>query len=108
MAKKRRRRERARRGGDDAAEIEQAGRGAPAGEPEWRLPSPLARIAGGVLAILTLVIAVVTITSAVSGDLAAADIGIRIVVGVLLIALAIGIAALSVAPAFVRALFVRS
>jgi hypothetical protein len=67
----------------------------------------MARIAGGALAVLTLVIAVGTVVSGLSDDLAPIDVGVRVLVGVLLVALAIAIAALSIAPAFVRGLIVR-
>jgi len=105
MAKRRKRRDRQREPQSDVVTPEPVDTAA---DPDWRLPSPPARVAGVALAILTLVIAVVTVTSSFSGDLAAIDAGVRLVVGLLLIALAIGIAALAIAPAFVRGLIVRS
>jgi hypothetical protein len=106
MARKRGRRERQRE--PRAESTEQAAAQPAMVEQDWRLPSPPARVAGGVLAIVTLVIAVVTVASSFSGDLAAVDMGARLLVGVLLIALAIVIAALAIVPAFVRGLIVRN
>jgi hypothetical protein len=106
MARKRKRRERQREPRPESTE--QAAAHAAVVEQDWRLPSLPARVAGGVLASVTLVIAVVTVVSSFSGDLAAVDMGARLVVGVLLIALAIFIAALSIVPGFVRGLIVRS
>jgi hypothetical protein len=67
----------------------------------------VARIAGGALAVLTLVIAVATVVTGFSGDVAPIDVAVRILVGVLLVALAIAIAALAIVPARVRGLIVR-
>ena len=104
MAKKRRRRDRQR---EPRGETSRPAPQDAVTERDWRLPSPLARVAGAALAILTMVIAAVTLVSAFSGGLTAIDAVARLVVGLLLIALAIGIAALAIAPAFVRGLIVR-
>ncbi|MEX0749737.1 MAG: hypothetical protein WD359_02930 [Dehalococcoidia bacterium] len=105
MTKKRKRRDRrsdaAPPGTTPAAEPSMAA------EPDWRLPSPLARVAGAALAVLTLVIAAFTIISAVSDDLAAVDAVVRLAVGAFLIALAIVIGALSLVPAYTRRFIVR-
>lgn len=105
MARKRKRRERQREPSGDVRVSPNTGDAPP--EQDWRLPSPMARIAGGALAVLTLVIAVGTIVTGLSDDLAPIDVGVRLVVGLLLIALAIAIAALAIVPARVRGLIVR-
>ena len=111
MAKKRRRRERRRGSASDQPEAPayaahdsapQQARRQPASAQERGLPSPIARIAGAVLAVVTVVIAVLTVFSALSDDLAPVDVGVRLFAGLFLIALAIVIAALSIVPAFVR------
>jgi hypothetical protein len=100
MAKKRRRRDRAR----ETVEREPAPAHIPTERmlPEPRLPSTFARIAGAVLAVVTVVIAVLTVVSGLSGDVNPVDSAVRLFVGLLLIALAIVIAALAIVPRFVQ------
>jgi hypothetical protein len=102
MAKKRRRRER-QRGATNGAPQAPSPPTTPidAGGDE-RLPSLFARVAGAGLALLTFAIAAATVVSGFSGDHASIDVAARLFAGLVLIALAIVIAALSLAPRFVR------
>jgi hypothetical protein len=99
MAKKRRRRERQRGAFGGAPPVPSP---TPSVQIDERLPSPFARVAGGALAVLTFAIAAATVVSGLSGDHASIDVAARLFAGLFLIALAIVIAALSLAPRFVR------
>ena len=107
MAKKRRRNRGRTRSGPDAGDAvpDVSNDGAAVdgdGVADTALPSMGARIAGVVLALVTLGIAVGTIATGFSEDRAAIDVGLRLLAGLLLIALAIVIGALAIVPRVVR------
>jgi Zn-dependent protease len=80
---------------------------APAGEPDWRLPSRNVRILGAVIAVVTVLFAVGTFYGAFADDASGADMVLRIGVSVVLAVIALVIGALSLAPAQVRRLLAR-
>ena len=71
------------------------------------LPSSTARVTGLMLAVVTAFFAALMIFQSVTGDASGIDGAARIVGGVLLVALAIVVGVLSVAPAMVRDWFAR-
>jgi hypothetical protein len=72
-----------------------------------RLPSPTARITGLIISVVTVFIAGLMISDALSGDNSTAEATLRIVVAVFLLALSIAVAALCIATLWVRELVVR-
>ncbi len=79
-------------------------RGVPNNGP---LPSSTARVTGLMLAVVTAFFAALMIVQSVTGDASGVDGAARIVGGILLVALAIVVGVLSVAPAMVRDWFAR-
>lgn len=71
------------------------------------LPSNTARATGLMLAVVTLFLAVLMIYQSISGDASGIDSAARIAGGIALVALAIVVGVLSVAPAMVRDWFQR-
>lgn len=71
------------------------------------LPSNTARATGLMLAVVTLFLAVLMIYQSISGDASGIDVAARIAGGIALVALAIVVGVLSVAPAMVRDWFQR-
>jgi hypothetical protein len=71
------------------------------------LPSATARSTGFMIAVVTAFIAAVMIQGAISGNHSAIDATVRIVAGVLLVALSIVVAVLCLAPRLVRDLLAR-
>lgn len=96
MAKKRRRRER----DINRAATPQPAANAPSPDTstELPLPSPIARIAGAVLAVITVGIAIGVASSAFVDDRSIVDAATRVIAGVLLVGVAIVLTALSLAP----------
>ena len=75
--------------------------------PEWRLPSRNARIGGGILAVITALFAIGTGVPALKQGLSTDDIA-PLIVSALLAALAVGLGALSFAPAWTRTVIMRA
>lgn len=99
MAKKRRRRDR----DTSRAATPQPATDAPSASgndtfAQPRLPSPIARLAGAVLAVITVGIAIGVASSAFADNRSIFDAATRVVAGVLLVGVAIVLAALSLAP----------
>jgi hypothetical protein len=75
--------------------------------PQWRLPSRNTRIAGAVLAVITLLFAAGTAAGALDDGLPAAEVALRAIVAGVLLVIAAVVGALSLAPAFVRRVLTR-